>query len=66
MNMRRLNILPVFVIVNLSPFYSTAKQSKDSKSAVEQIDDDLVGKRLKNALKRIGQETNFSRNKMKF
>lgn len=64
--MRRLNILPVFVIVNLSHLYSKAKQSKDSKSAVEQIDDDLVGKRLKNALKRIGQETNFSRNKMKF
>jgi hypothetical protein len=64
--MRRLNILLVFVIVNLSPFYSKAQQSKDSKSAVEQIDEDLVGKRLKNAIKRIGLETNFSRNKMKF
>lgn len=57
--MRRLNFLLVFVIVNLSPFYSKAQQPKYTISAVEQIDEDLIGKRLKKAVKLLGLDTNF-------
>ncbi|MFK7784004.1 MAG: hypothetical protein AB8B56_02750 [Crocinitomicaceae bacterium] len=57
--MSQLNILILFIVVSLSPFYSKAQQAKHNIRAVEEIDDDLIGVRLKKGVKLLGLDTNF-------
>ena len=57
-NMSPLKLLPFLLLAILNTTFSTAQQS-NTITAVEEMDEDLIGMRLKRGIKRLGLDTNF-------